>query len=176
MATETHVDQPAPMAVARTGFWAGRSELIVAGFLAAIAAYLAYGIVTMEVPEGAMSPGPRFFPTLIAIALAVLAVLLVVHTLRAPRETSAERYRFQSDWKSLGMVIGAFLAFTVLLVPVGWILSAALLFWVVARALGSRRPLFDLSLSLVFSSAIQLAFGAGLGLNLPGGVLEGIYG
>lgn len=160
------------------GFWAGRSGLVVAGILTAIGAYLLIGIATMDVPEGAKVPGPTFFPILIVIAVFVLAALLAVQTLRRPEHLAAtpDNHRFHTDWKSLGIVFAAFLAFALLLVPVGWLLSAALLFWGVSHALGSTRPLFDLGLSLVFSSCIQLAFGAGLGLNLPGGILEGIYG
>lgn len=82
--------------------------------------------------------------------------------------------RAYSDWKTLGMAVGAVAGFILALPILGWILSAAGLFWVICRALGSRRPLFDLSVSILFSSAIQLAFNAGLGLNLPSGFLEGL--
>lgn len=159
-------------------FMAGRSGLVVAGILALIGTYLTVGIVTMDVPAGAKAPGPTFFPILITIAVFVLAALLAVQTMRKPEHVPATpgNPRFHTDWKSLGLVFAAFLAFAVLLAPAGWLISAALLFWGVSRALGSTKPLFDLGLSLVFSACIQLAFGAGLGLNLPGGILEGIYG
>jgi putative tricarboxylic transport membrane protein len=65
--------------------------------------------------------------------------------------------------------------FIALLRPAGWILAAALLFWGVSYALGARRPIFDASVALVMSSLIQLIFGAGLGLNLPAGFLEGVF-
>lgn len=167
-----------PPTTSRTGFWAGRSGLVVAAILAAIGVYLSIGIVTMDVPEGANAPGPQFFPSLITIAIFILAVLLAIQTLRHPEHVSAPatEHRFHTDWKALGLVFGAFLAFALLLVPVGWLLTAAMLFWCVSRALGSTKPLFDVALSLVFSSCIQLAFGAGLGLTLPGGILEGIFG
>ena len=61
-----------------------------------------------------------------------------------------------------------------LLRPAGWIIAAAVLFWGVAYALGSRRPVFDISVALVMSSVIQLTFGALLGLNLPAGFLAGV--
>lgn len=79
-----------------------------------------------------------------------------------------------SDWRAVLTVLAAFVALVVLLVPVGWIISAAILFWGVAYAFGSRRPIFDLSIALVMSSAIQLIFGVALGLNLPAGFLEGV--
>ena len=49
---------------------------------------------------------------------------------------------------------------SLLLDPVGWIIAAAVLFWGVAYALGSRRPVFDIGVRLVMSSVIQLIFGA----------------
>lgn len=84
------------------------------------------------------------------------------------------RWRTYSDWVTLAQVVGAVAGFIVLLKPVGWILCAATLFWVVSRALGSRRPVFDVGVALLFASTIQLAFNAGLGLPLPPGFLEGL--
>jgi putative tricarboxylic transport membrane protein len=84
------------------------------------------------------------------------------------------RWRTYSDWKTLGQIVGAAVIFIVLLKVVGWVLCAAFLFWVVARALGSKRPVFDVGVALLFSSVIQLAFNAGLGLPLPPGFLEGL--
>jgi len=80
-----------------------------------------------------------------------------------------------SDWRALGTVLVSLVLFIVLLRPAGWIIAAALLFWGVSYALGARRPIFDASVALVMSSLIQLIFGAGLGLNLPAGFLEGVF-
>ena len=78
-----------------------------------------------------------------------------------------------SDWRALGIVLGSLVACIALLVPAGWIIAAAVLFWGVSYALGSRRPVFDLSVALVMSSLIQLIFGALLGPEpagrIPGG-------
>lgn len=79
-----------------------------------------------------------------------------------------------SDWRALGIVLASLAACIVLLNPAGWIIAAAVLFWGVSYALGSRRPVFDVSVALVMSSLIQLIFGAALGLNLPAGFLEGV--
>jgi len=80
-----------------------------------------------------------------------------------------------SDWRALGIVLVSLVLFIALLRPAGWIIAAALLFWGVSYALGARRPIFDASVALVMSSLIQLIFGAGLGLNLPAGFLEGVF-
>lgn len=79
-----------------------------------------------------------------------------------------------SDWRAFLTVLGSLVAFTILLRPVGWILAAAVLFWGVSYALGSRRPIFDISVALVLSSLIQLIFGTVLGIGLPAGFVEGV--
>src|SRR5699024_266000 len=91
----------------------------------------------------------------------------------AVAETSGRSYRTYSDFTALAWVVGGFLAFALLLNPLGWILAAALLFWTAAHGFGSRRPVFDILISLFMSSLVYLIFATGLGLNLPSGLLGG---
>lgn len=91
-----------------------------------------------------------------------------------PARAAAAR-QTHSDWKTVGQIVGASIAFILLLKVLGWILCAAFLFWAVSRALGSKKPVFDVGVALLFSSAIQLAFNAGLGLPLPAGFIGGLF-
>ena len=187
----------------------GRSELVVVAVLYAVAIFLTIGTATMNV-QGSASPGPRFFPIIVCIALYGVATALAVSVIRRPNipdtrihpgrgnfsgamldDLSGEHefaarhdaetgtgdhptYKTYSDWRTVGLVIGGVVVFTVALNILGWILSAAFLFWVICYAMGSKRPLFDIGVSLLFASAVQLAFNAGLGLNLPSGFLGGM--
>lgn len=171
--------EPQTRQATRTGsFWRGRSGLLLAALMAAFSTYLTVGLLQLQIPDDTDFPGPRFFPGLLAAAGYVLAALLAVHYLRTPEPPEAEpggqRYRSYSDWSSVAWTVGGFVLFALTLEVLGWLLAAALLFWFVARGMGSRRPLFDLGLALVVSSAIYLAFDVGLGLNLPSGLLGGI--
>lgn len=179
------------------GFWHGRSGIVIAVVLAAFSTYLLVGIFDMDVPSGAAFPGPTFFPALIVAAGYLLSVLLAVFTIKNPdppkpphyefeedldpdvraaaEKAAARKYATYSDWSSVVVAISSFLLFALLMEPLGWIIAAAVLFWGMARAMGSRRPLFDISLALVVASLIQLAFGAALGLNLPAGILGGVF-
>ncbi|KAA9087082.1 tripartite tricarboxylate transporter TctB family protein [Microbacterium radiodurans] len=78
------------------------------------------------------------------------------------------------DVRTLLIVVAALALFIVALPILGWLISAAALFWVLAWAFGSRRPLLDIGVAVIASSILQLAFGAGLGLPLPAGILEGV--
>lgn len=194
MSTEDPKPQPAPVlqesppsgrtavdtATADHGFWHGRSGVVLAGLMVAFSLYLLYGIVTMEVPEGTDFPGPGFFPMILVVLGLVLSALLVLLYLRSPevpeqrRDADGRPYRTFSDWTAVAWCVGGFLVFTLLLELLGWILAATLLFWCVARGIGSRRPVFDVSLGLLLSSVIYIAFVQGLSLNLPVGFLGGI--
>lgn len=160
----------------RHGWFAGRSGLLFPLVLALASTWIVIGNLTMDIPEGTDFPGPTFFPWILAVSGYFLAALLALQYLRHPEfpeELSDKTYPMFSDWNALAWCVGGFLAFALLLQPLGWILAAALLFWCVARGIGSRRPLFDIGLSLVVSSAIYLAFAVGLGLPLPSGLLGG---
>ncbi|MFC4562010.1 tripartite tricarboxylate transporter TctB family protein [Nocardiopsis mangrovi] len=173
----------------------GRSELLVAALVIGIAAFLAFQTATMPVPPGTEPPGPRFFPTIVSVFMFGAGLALTVQVIRHPRRGTAEPAREPAggtgdgaeapapaapagevgiDWRTVGIVVASIAAFALLLQPVGWLISAALLFFGVSYAMGNRRYLFDVVISLVFSSFIQIAFVGGLGLNLPAGILGGI--
>lgn len=88
-----------------------------------------------------------------------------------PGGADDDRPTAPTDWRSVVLVAAVFAVFTAVLVPLGWLLAGTWLFWGTAQALGSRRRLFDLGVALAVASVVQLAFRAGLGLNLPAGVL-----
>lgn len=182
--------EPVNPTPARPSFWHGRGALVIAALVFALAVYLTVGLFTMDVPESAQPPGPKFYPTILAIGAYLLAVLLAVDTLRRPEpdepvidphldeetaQATAAAAEAPRDPKAVGIAVAAFLAFSLVLEPLGWILSAALLFWVISWALGAKRPLLGLGVGLILSSAVQVAFSMGLGLTLPSGLLGGIF-
>jgi putative tricarboxylic transport membrane protein len=91
----------------------------------------------------------------------------------AEAKAADSKYRTHSDFVSLAWGAGGFAAFALILEFAGWIIAAALLFWCVARSMGSKKPLFDLTVALTFSSLVYIAFAVMLGLNLPSGILGG---
>ncbi len=185
------------------GLLHGRSELLVAVVLYALAVFLTVGTVTMNV-QGTATPGPQFFPILVCVLLYGVATALTISVVRSPSAPDTRKHpdhgnfsddmlrdlaglpsndapaasrgswRTYSDWRTVGLVLLGVVVFTATLNLLGWILSAAFLFWIICYALGSKRPVFDAGVSLLFASSIQLAFNAGLGLNLPSGFLGGL--
>lgn len=145
--------------------------LLISGLL-----YIAAAAITVSalrrptLPDGEPHPGRGNF------SKDMLSDLGSIDNERARRRFSrySEDWATYSDWKTLGWILGGIALFILILNPVGWVLSATFLFWVVVRALGSRRTFIDLGVALLFASVIQLAFNDGLGLPLPPGFLEGL--
>ncbi|QCR20534.1 tripartite tricarboxylate transporter TctB family protein [Agrococcus sp. SGAir0287] len=174
-------------------------ELTVPGLLAAAAAYLIVGIVTMEVPAGASFPGPEFFPALIAAALLLIAGLLVARFVRQRRagvdaredapttasisvldasgtevdeaEVALPQRAVRVDWRSMAWVVLSFAAFALLLQVLGWIVGAGLLFLGVAKGLGATGWVRPLVVGLTVSSISYIAFDMVLELSLPSGIV-----
>lgn len=165
------------------GWWTGRAGLAFPLLMAAIATYMVYGQVTMAVAEDVDRPGPQFVPGLIITALYVIAALMAISIIRKPEplelavltdpDEVGTVHAWYSDWPRLAWAVGGMVVFIALLLPLGWVLAAALLFWCVARSMGSTRILFDASLALLFSSAIYLIFGVALSVDLPSGMIFG---
>ncbi|GLU48497.1 tripartite tricarboxylate transporter TctB family protein [Nocardiopsis ansamitocini] len=202
MTTHTTPGATPPVPGARTDWWRGRSEIFVGLLTIGIGAFVGVQTLSMRVPDNTSSPGPQFFPTLVTVLMLVAGIALIVQVVRRPatpdtdgprsaEELAQEQtgavgaiidghheesrpHATHSDWATIGIVLGTLVLFTLALQPVGWLLSGAVLFFGVTYAFGGRRILFDATLALVFSSVIQLAFVAGLGLNLPAGILGGI--
>lgn len=89
-------------------------------------------------------------------------------------EAPEPEVRPRSNRLALGGAIGTVVVFIAALQPLGWIISAAFLFWGVARSLGSRRPVFDIFVAFAISSIVQLVFSGLLELNLAPGILAGV--
>lgn len=119
--------------------------------------------------------GPKLVPALIAGALGLLGVLLVVAALRGgwsadiPEVAEAGPPNVVSiAWLGGGMLLNL-----VLVVPLGFALSAAIQFVCTARAFGSRSPLRDAGIALVVSLGAFFLFVEALGVNIGAGLLEG---
>jgi putative tricarboxylic transport membrane protein len=157
----------------------GRSELGVSVLLAALGALVLVDAARIPTDFTQRGPvGPAAVPVVIGIALLVIAGLLAGDVLRGGHgesETGEDiDLSHPSDWRTVLLLIAAFLANVVLIERVGFPISGAVLFWGSAYALGSRHLLRDPLIALALSVTTYLIFARGLGIGLPAGVLEGI--
>ncbi len=115
--------------------------------------------------------GPRFFPYLVAAGLLVSGVFLLREVLRSK---TTPGIRSSSRVSNLGILTIALASGVLGLESAGFILTSVVVFWLVARAFGSRRPWRDVLVGTLLSVIVYFAFTRGLGLPLPGGILQGL--
>jgi putative tricarboxylic transport membrane protein len=157
----------------------GRSELGVSVLLAALGAVVLVDAARMPTNFTQRGPvGPAAVPAVVGVALLVLAVLLARDVLRGGHGESEAGEDIDlshpSDWRTVLLLIGAFLANVVLIDRAGFPISGAVLFWGAAYALGSRHFLRDPLIAVALSVVTYLVFSRGLGIGLPAGPLEGV--
>jgi putative tricarboxylic transport membrane protein len=128
---------------------------------------------TFQIPgEGFDPQGPRFFPLLVVVAWLVLSVLyLGQHLLQLARgREGAPSEPFQHGLSALLLVV-LLVGYAFVLDPVGYWIATSVFFVLAARLLGSRNLMRDVTVGVLLSLAVYLAFTQALGVRLPEGVL-----
>jgi putative tricarboxylic transport membrane protein len=162
-----------------------KQALVIPAILVALGVFLVAGTVTMGVVGSGGLFGPTVMPWAVAVLAFVVAGLLTVDILRprpeydtpsgAPTDASdGEAGPDPVNVRAVGTAIGGVVGFIVVLPWLGWILSATVLFTVVAVALGSRAYLTCLLAGLALASVIQIVFSGLLGISLPAGFVGGL--
>ena len=150
-----------------------RGELLLALGVIVLAALLAWQVTEIQVSPTYSRIGPRIFPIAICIALAAVGVLLAVETLTATDEpVSAEQV--PTDYAAIGFLLAGLIAQTLLLEPLGFVFSSAIMFVLATVGFGSCRILRNAGIGLVLAAVIYLGFTRGLQIGLPAGLLAGI--
>ncbi|HET6967097.1 MAG TPA: tripartite tricarboxylate transporter TctB family protein [Ornithinibacter sp.] len=122
--------------------------------------------------------GPRALPFVIGAALLLISVLYALDVARGgvgEAEAGEDvELGVPSDWRTVGILAGAFVVNALLIERLGWVISGALLFAMSAYALGNRHHVRGLAIGVAMSLATFYAFAIGLGVTLPAGILQGI--
>ncbi|MFD7441062.1 tripartite tricarboxylate transporter TctB family protein [Streptomyces sp. NPDC059909] len=177
MSTQTAGTRPAEET--RRTWLREHSELGVSLLLFLIGVLVLTDALTMDVEIAQRGPiGPKTVPVAVGIGLLVVAVLLAVDVLRGGRGESETGEDIDlsepGDRRTVLLLAGVFLANAVLIGPLGFPVSGALLFWGSAYALGSRHHHRDPLIAAVLSLVTFFVFNNLLGVPLPGGPLMGV--
>jgi putative tricarboxylic transport membrane protein len=152
-----------------TAGWGLRlGEGILGGFLLAVGLFIAIEIAGMEVAASTAAVGPKMFPFIVAGGLILIGLLVLREAAfgHVPHEGGLELW-----WPAVLLISVALMAQLLLVERAGWIIAAAVLFALVARAFGSRRLLTDAVIGLALSGLTFVVFSYGLDLSLPAGLV-----
>jgi putative tricarboxylic transport membrane protein len=145
------------------------AEAISGGVLAALGIYIV--IEARAWPyAGSFGPGPGFFPVWYGVAMTVLSLVLIGQRLVTARAAASEPV----DWRGLGRGLSTWLAFVaaiVLLKPLGFMLSFALLTLFIVAVVFRRSIAVAAATAVCAAGALQLTFSVILGVRLPAGLL-----
>ena len=156
-----------------------RAQYGVCGFLAVVGALVIVDAARIQHIANSNDPiGPKPVPIVLGVLLLVVAVLYAVDVARGGTGEAEEGEDVDVtsavDWRTVLLLIAAFVVNLVLIDPLGWVISGTVLFWGSAFALGSRHHIRNLVIAVALSLITFYAFAIGLGVNLPAGVLQGI--
>lgn len=125
--------------------------------------------------EGGFGPeGSGFFPLIVTVGFVVFAALFLLQTTLRPDPALREHVAAEEEvtnWSTVGLMAAALLVYALLLAPLGYPVATVLLFFAMARILGSRSWVRDLIIGVVLSAVIFVGFEQFLGVRLPTGVL-----
>ena len=123
--------------------------------------------------------GPRVIPYIVGAGLVIVGAWLAYEALTgraaaASADSEDADPTLPTDWRTVGLLALALLAYLFLIEPVGFIIASTALFVGAAFAMGSRRLARDIVIGIVMATILYVVFNRGLGLSLPAGILEGI--
>ena len=133
----------------------------------------------MLVPPGSGSVGPQVFPTIIGIFIIAVSIILAIEILRGnygqPEGTEFGEIKAMTDWKTLSTVAASILTYPFLIESAGFVIASTVVFFGVGFAYGARKLIRNLLIALIFSLIVFLTFTEFLNVNLPAGLLKGIF-
>ena len=156
----------------------GRSELGVAVLLLGLGAWAILDALRLSDTASRGLVSARTVPLAVGALLIAMAVLLTIDILRGGRgeQEGGEDVDLShgSDWKTIGLLVAAFVANALLIERLGWPVSGAVLFFGATFALGSRHLVRTALIAVTLSVGTWYLFNLALGIKLPVGVLKGI--
>ena len=143
-----------------------------------LAVGIGYGLATGLLPDRTLpgTPGPAFFPGLIAIGLIGLSATLTAQSLYgsrlAKRFHGRRRQGDSSDYRLPGrgwFALGGFAAYLLLLPFAGFVLASVPFCGGLAVLYGERRPIVALAAAVSIPLMLFMLFGTGFQVLLPRG-------
>ncbi len=154
-------------------------RLLLALAVVAFGAAVVWQTTQIRVTPAYAKVGPRVIPYIVGTGLVLVGAWLAYEALTGRAATSSTDSEdadptLPTDWRTVGLLALALIAYLLLIEPAGFIIASAVLFAWAAIAMGSRRYARDIVIGILLATALYLLFNRGLGLSLPAGILEGI--
>ncbi len=148
-------------------------QIAVAAGVTLIGAALGVGAYFLPAATGYSGVGPQLFPTLVALGLIVLGMLLLREALSGgfrALDAQAEGDH-ATDWRAFAWISAGLMLDGMLMKSVGFVPASTLLFVLTARAFGSVKYFRNALIGVIMSGSAYGFFNYVLGMTLPQGIL-----
>jgi putative tricarboxylic transport membrane protein len=153
---------------------AAKGELVFTSFLFVVAVVVLVDTAGMTKSNAVGFVGPEVFAYIVGGLLLVLSGAQIIAVLRGERGTpeGVEGGVAVSDpnWKAFGILAAALVLYTLLMPILGFPIMGAVLYFMVAKAIGAKHNLRTAVIAVLLSITIFFAFNEGLQLQLPSGL------
>ena len=151
-------------------------ELLISFGLLALGSFVVWETQSIAETQGYAQIGPRLFPYIVGAGLAVCGAVLGFQAIVGGwRNVPLDQPGHDApDWMAFGVISAGIVLHMIVIGYAGFVLAGMLLFVLVARGFGSRRPLRDAIIALLLAVAVFFVFTRALGLKLPGVPILGV--
>ncbi len=153
---------------------AAKGELVFTSFLFVVAVTVLVDTAGMTKSNAVGFVGPEVFAYIVGGLLLVLCGVQIIADLRGERGTpeGVEGGVAVSDpnWKAFGILAAGLVLYTLLMPILGFPIMGAVLYFLVAKAIGAKNNLRTALIAVLLSITIFFAFNEGLQLQLPSGL------
>ena len=136
-----------------------------------LAVGIGYGFAVGQLPDRTLpdTPGPAFFPSLIAFGLIGLSAALIVQGLITIRQRRGELSGYRLPGRGR-LALGGFAAYLLLLPYAGFVLAGVPFCGALAVLYGERRPAIAVAAAVLIPLSLYIVFSTGFQVLLPRGV------
>lgn len=155
-------------------------ELLVAAIVLALGIVVLFETRDIRVIRSYANVGPRVLPTIVGYGLILVSLWFAVEAIRTggvrpSTEAEGVDVMLPTDWSAVLFIGAGLLAYLYLLERAGYVIASALLFYLAAFGMGSRKVIRDVLSALGLALVTWFIFTNGLSLRLPAGWLDGWF-
>jgi putative tricarboxylic transport membrane protein len=144
-------------------------ELLISFGLLALGIFVVWETQSIAETQGYAQIGPRLFPYIVGTGLALCGAVLGWQAIFGGwRNVPLDQEGHDApDWMAFGIISAGIVLHMIVIGWIGFVLAGTLLYVLIARGFGSRRPVRDAIIAVLLAVVVYFIFTRGLGLKLP---------